>query len=50
MTDEDEIILVKQFRKPVEKAIYEVPAGKLDNNEDHRHAEFVSLRRDRLQC
>ena len=36
MTDEDEIILVKQFRKPVEKAIYEVPAGKLDNNEDHR--------------
>ena len=36
VTDEDEIILVKQFRKPVEKAIYEVPAGKLDNNEDHR--------------
>ncbi len=36
ITDNDEIIMVKQFRKPIEKAIYEVPAGKLDNGEDHR--------------
>lgn len=36
VTDDDEIVLVKQFRKPVEKAIYEVPAGKLERGEDHR--------------
>ena len=36
ITDDDEIILVKQFRKPLEKAIYEVPAGKLEKGEDHR--------------
>lgn len=35
VTPEDEIILVKQFRKPLEKAIYEIPAGKLDPGEDH---------------
>lgn len=36
VTDNDEIIMVKQFRKPVEKPIYEIPAGKLDNGEEHR--------------
>lgn len=36
VTDNDEIIMVKQFRKPVEKAIYEIPAGKLDSGEEHR--------------
>ncbi len=36
VTNDDEIILVKQFRKPLEKSIYEVPAGKLENGEDHR--------------
>lgn len=36
ITDDSEIILVKQFRKPIEKAIYEIPAGKLDNGEEHR--------------
>ncbi len=38
LTDDDEVILVKQFRKPFEKAIYEVPAGKLEKDEkdDHR--------------
>ncbi len=36
ITDNDELIMVKQFRKPIEKAIYEVPAGKLDKGEDHR--------------
>lgn len=33
VTDNDEIYLVKQFRKPLEKVIYEIPAGKLDENE-----------------
>ena len=35
VTDNDEIILVKQYRKPIDKAIYEIPAGKLDNGEEH---------------
>lgn len=34
ITDDREILLVKQFRKPIEKAIYEIPAGKLDKNEE----------------
>ena len=34
LTGEKEILLVKQFRKPIEKAIYEIPAGKLNKNED----------------
>ncbi len=34
ITDDDKIILVKQFRKPFEKAMYEIPAGKLDKDED----------------
>ncbi len=36
LTDEMEIILVKQYRKPIEKAILEIPAGKLDQGEDHK--------------
>lgn len=30
----NEIYLVKQYRKPIERAIYEIPAGKLDSGED----------------
>lgn len=36
LTDNNEIITVRQFRKPLEKAIYEIPAGKLDPGEEHR--------------
>lgn len=36
LTDENEVILVKQYRKPIEKAIFEIPAGKLDPGEEHR--------------
>lgn len=36
ITDNDEVILVKQYRKPIESAIYEIPAGKLDKGEHHR--------------
>lgn len=32
--DKNTILMVKQFRKPIEKAIYEIPAGKLEPNED----------------
>lgn len=34
LTAEDKVILVKQYRKPLETAIYEIPAGKLDAGED----------------
>lgn len=34
VTPDGKIPLVKQFRKPFEKAIYEIPAGKLDKNEE----------------
>ena len=33
ITDEEKIVLVKQFRKPLEKVILEIPAGKIDPGE-----------------
>lgn len=35
ITDDGEVILVKQFRYPFQEAILEIPAGKLNLNEDH---------------
>jgi ADP-ribose pyrophosphatase len=32
--DDGKIIMVHQFRYPLQKKIFELPAGKLDNNED----------------
>jgi len=57
ITDDNKILMVKQFRKPIEKSIYEIPAGKLDKGEDplscgmreleeetgYRAKEFISL-------
>ena len=31
---ENNVVLIKQFRKPIEKVIIELPAGKLNKNED----------------
>lgn len=31
--DNEDIYLVRQYRKPLEKVIYEIPAGKLDSGE-----------------
>lgn len=36
VTDDDCIVMVKQYRKAIDKAIYEIPAGKLDAGEEHR--------------
>lgn len=33
-TDDGRLIVVRQFRKPLEKEIYEIPAGKLELDED----------------
>ena len=35
ITDEGDIFLVKQFRYPFQTVTREVPAGKLENDEDH---------------
>ncbi len=46
VTDNDEVLLVKQFRKPLEKAIYEIPAGKLDIGEHHRDCGLRELKEE----
>lgn len=33
ITDQERILLVKQFRKPLEKVILEIPAGKIDTTD-----------------
>lgn len=43
ITDNDEIIMVRQYRKPLDKVIYEIPAGKLDNGEAHRECGIREL-------
>ena len=35
LTDNDEILLVKQFRYPYEEIIYEIPAGKRDSKQEN---------------
>jgi ADP-ribose pyrophosphatase len=42
-TDDDEIILVKQFRYPFKEALIELPAGKLEKDEDHYVAGLREL-------
>ncbi len=39
ITDENKIVLVKQFRKPMEKVIVEIPAGKIDPGEGSQPQE-----------
>ena len=34
LIEKDKIILIKQYRAPVEKELWEIPAGKLDKGED----------------
>ncbi|PTL16968.1 ADP-ribose pyrophosphatase [Staphylococcus gallinarum] len=38
LTPDNEIILVRQFRKPAEKTMLEIPAGKLESGEDRIEA------------
>ncbi|MDR0299645.1 MAG: NUDIX hydrolase [Streptococcaceae bacterium] len=33
ITDDEKVILERQFRKPLDKVIYEIPAGKLEKGE-----------------
>jgi ADP-ribose pyrophosphatase len=43
ITNDNKIIMVKQFRKPMESPILEVPAGKLDGDEDPADAALREL-------
>ena len=47
LTDEGEVICVRQYRYPYARMIIEIPAGKLDSkNEDHRSAALRELREE----
>lgn len=46
VTDDDCIILVKQFRKAVEKILLEIPAGKLEVNEEPRETATRELKEE----
>ena len=46
LTDDNEIILVRQFRKPLDKEIYEIPAGKIDPGEGHRECGIRELQEE----
>lgn len=46
VTDEGEILMVKQFRYPFQEVLTEIPAGKLEVGEDHREAGLRELREE----
>lgn len=46
LTDNDEVVLVKQFRKAIEKEIWELPAGKLEIGENPRECAIRELKEE----
>lgn len=46
ITDDNKVVLVKQFRKPIEKPIFEVPAGKLEKNESPKECAERELKEE----
>lgn len=46
ITEDNCVILVKQFRKPVEKFLLEIPAGKLELNEEPRETAIRELKEE----
>lgn len=45
-TREDELVLVRQFRKPVEAVLLEIPAGKIDPGETPEQTVLRELREE----
>lgn len=43
LTDENEVFMVRQYRKPYEEAVLEIPAGKLEDAEDAQKAGLREL-------
>ena len=50
LKDENKILMVKQFRYPISKAVYELPAGKLEKNEDVLFAAKRELEEETGYC
>ncbi|WMM26479.1 NUDIX hydrolase [Tissierella sp. MB52-C2] len=46
LTEDNSIILVKQYRKAVEKFLLEIPAGKLELNEEPRETAIRELKEE----
>jgi ADP-ribose pyrophosphatase len=46
ITNDGYMVLVKQFRKPVEKTLIEIPAGKIEINEEPRETALRELQEE----
>ncbi|HEK4853631.1 TPA: NUDIX hydrolase [Clostridioides difficile] len=46
ITDDNKVVLVEQFRKPIEKPIFEIPAGKLEKNESPKECAERELKEE----
>ena len=46
ITDEDKVVLIKQFRKPIEQVIWEIPAGKLEMGESPKDCAIRELKEE----
>lgn len=46
LTDENEVILIKQFRKAIEEIIWEIPAGKLEIGENPKECAIRELKEE----
>ena len=46
LTDENEVILIKQFRKAIEDIIWEIPAGKLEIGENPKECAIRELKEE----
>lgn len=46
VTDENKIILIKQFRKPIEQVIWEIPAGKMEIGENPKDCAIRELKEE----
>ncbi|KAF0133740.1 MAG: ADP-ribose pyrophosphatase [Candidatus Saganbacteria bacterium] len=46
VTPKKEIVLIRQFRKPAEKVLYEIPAGLVDNGESQNEAARRELKEE----
>lgn len=46
ITADKKMVMVRQFRKPVERVVLEAPAGKIDPNEDPKETALRELREE----
>jgi len=46
VNDNNEVVLIKQFRKAIEKAIWEIPAGKLEVGENPKECAIRELKEE----